>query len=89
MIKIIKTQSGEIVNFNHIINIAVMEGDITEGERITPLKAYAVVATDIRGEDHQLVVCDKADEADAAIEEITAWLAFSTSALHDLSDSDE
>ena len=84
--KFIRTQDGAILNLAHIIYIDLMEGEATEKGATT--KAYAVAAYDIRGKEHQVVISDTAEESEAALAEIIAWIAYSKEDILDLSETE-
>ena len=84
--KFIRAQDGAVINLAHIISIDIMEGETTEKSKT--VKAYAVVANDSQGKEHQLVISDTAEDCDEVMASIVSWISYSKEDVFDLTEDE-
>jgi len=85
MLKIIKTQNGELLNYDKIIEISLAEGEGLNESKET-LTLYGVISFDVLGKERSLALYDTFAEAESAMELLTFWLASSSEIMFEMPD---
>jgi hypothetical protein len=83
MLKIIKTQNGDLVNFANIVEIHLAEGEGTNESKET-VTMFALVANDTAGKEHELGIFDTQTQLEKVLEMLEFFLALSVETMFEI-----
>jgi hypothetical protein len=86
MLKIIKTQNGDLINFANLIEIGLAEGEGIN-ERKETVTMFALIAVDTLGKDRELGLFDTQSQSEKVSNLLEYFLAFSTEVIFDVPDN--
>ena len=85
MLKIIKTQNGDLINYANIVEIHLAEGEgINDNRQATTM--FALVANDTSGKELELGIFDTQAQLEEVFGGLEIFLSYSTETLFEVPD---